>query len=105
MTGTAAAATWYAPRDPGAPRGTLSWRLRRRARHLLKLDRRTIDQSVQAARARLEPLGQLDDEAFARHVATARLASAARAWAAPPVRPNSPRRWPSWPRPRNAPWA
>jgi preprotein translocase subunit SecA len=69
----AAAATWYTPRDPAAPRGSLGWRMKRRVRHLLGRDRRTMEQAVAQARARLDPLSRLDDAAFAQQVAQARL--------------------------------
>ena len=68
------AAAWFAPRNPEAPRGSLPGRLRRRWRHLLRQDRKAMEQAVGQAQERMPRLALLDETAFAQHVAQARLA-------------------------------
>src|SRR3954468_1354151 len=67
-----AAATWFAPRDPSAPRGSLAQRLHRVARHLAKRDRGTLEAEVRRAQEMQPQLALLDAEAFSRHVAQVR---------------------------------
>lgn len=68
------AAAWFAPREPGAPRGSLALRLRRRARHLLRQDRKAMEQAVGQAQELMTRLAPLDGAAFAQRVAQTRLA-------------------------------
>ncbi|HYF18897.1 MAG TPA: hypothetical protein VEA40_13600 [Ramlibacter sp.] len=70
----AGAAGWFAPRDPAAPRGSLSRRLRRVARHLLRADRKTLEAEVARVQEALPQLRAMPDTEFAAHVAKVRLA-------------------------------
>jgi preprotein translocase subunit SecA len=69
------AASWFAPRDPQAPRGTLVGRWQRVARHLARRDRAVMEREVRAAQAAAPQLLALDVAGFEAHIAQVR-----RAW-------------------------
>ncbi|MGV3569471.1 MAG: hypothetical protein ACO1PB_02650 [Ramlibacter sp.] len=76
MTATlpAPVAAWFAPREPGAPRGPLSRRLAKVAGHLARRDRRTMEAEVAKVQAMSERLAALDDAALLPHIAQVRMA-------------------------------
>ncbi|RYY69248.1 MAG: hypothetical protein EOO24_51105, partial [Comamonadaceae bacterium] len=69
----AAMGTWFTPRDPAAPRGPLSRRLKRVAGHLARQDRRTMEAEVRRAQEASGQLAALDDAALLARIAKARL--------------------------------